>query len=295
MTLHYHGADIWPIPAFYEMKGKNLCVCYAYASHMSRAEVIAQSILIDCGAFPIYQAIVREREARKRSASPMTDDEFFGLIMKARDWSGYYKWVDPWLDSPTTWAVIPDVIDAPSQEQDALLNEWPFGEKGAPVWHMDEPISRLLRLIDEWPRVCIGSTGLYWEVLSAPWEERMDEVWEEISARHRRTPWIHMLRGMQLCDGHRWPFASIDSTDVAQNHSRPNRRLRKLHESREAAGEIQLLEGATKLSPQTGVRAERWDGLQCPPRWLGKPATAPQPQLLTFDIPASHHALKENS
>jgi hypothetical protein len=85
---------------------------------------------------------------------------------------------------------------------------------------MDEPINRLLTLTDTWPRVCIGSTAEYADVMSLGWERRMDQVFNELAQRHRHLPWIHMLRGMQL-SGRRWPFASVDSTDVGQNHHRP--------------------------------------------------------------------------
>jgi energy-coupling factor transporter ATP-binding protein EcfA2 len=111
------------------------------------------------------------------------------------------------------------VIDAGSQEQDALLREWPHGHKGAPVWHMDEPLDRLVRLSEAWPRVCIGSTGEYWQILSPAWCRQMDAAWDALAKAHTRTPVVHMLRGMQL-SGREWPFASVDSTDIAQNHNR---------------------------------------------------------------------------
>lgn len=160
------------------------------------------------------------------------------------DWVRFYEWCDRWLDYPTTWAVIPDVINAGTQEQDALLREWPHGARGAPVWHMDEPISRLLRLCDEWPKVCIGSTDEYSVVLSAPWCRRMNKAFNEVSKHHRRLPWLHMLRGMQL-SGREWPFASVDSTDIARNHHLPHQSPRKM--------------------------ADRWDGAQCPGVWEIRP------------------------
>ena len=49
----------------------------------------------------------------------------------------------------------------------------------------------------------------------------MDETWNELSRTFQRTP-PSMLRGMQ-CSGMRWPFASVDSTDVAQNHTAEHR------------------------------------------------------------------------
>jgi hypothetical protein len=109
---------------------------------------------------------------------------------------------------------------------------------------MDEPIHRLLRLCDEWPRVCIGSTDEFEVVLSDSWCRRMDEAWNEISKRHRRLPWLHMLRGMQLSGKH-WPFASVDSTDIARNHHLSHQSPRKM--------------------------ADRWDAAQTPGRWEPRP------------------------
>lgn len=156
------------------------------------------------------------------------------------NWPAYYEWAEEWLSYPTTWAVVPDEIDAGAEAQDALLAQWPFGERGVPVWHMDEPIDRLLALCDGWPKVCIGSTSQYAEVLSPSWERRMDEAWDEIAKRHHFLPWVHMLRGMNCC-ARRWPFASVDSTDIARNHNQPQNTPRKM--------------------------AERWDKMQCPGVW----------------------------
>lgn len=195
MALHYHGTPITPNEVLLRLAGNCFCVSHAHPAQIATVHQIGQSVLLDNGAF-----------------SKFTKG-------KPTDWPGYYAWCDRWLDYPTTWAVIPDEIDAPSQIQDGLLNEWPHGDRGAPVWHTDEPITRLLRLTDEWPRVCFGSTGAHWQVLSDAWRARVDEAWNELTKRHARLPWIHMLRGMQLSI-YEWPFASMDSTDVAQNHNR---------------------------------------------------------------------------
>ncbi len=156
---------------------------------------------------------------------------------------------DKWLDYPTTWAVIPDVITGNAEDQDRLLADWPFEQRGAPVWHMHEPISRLLSLLQRFARVCIGSSAQFATVLSEAWERRMDEVWTAIAKDFARTPWVHMLRGM-ACVGRRWPFASVDSTDVARNHNR--------------SGNV-----AWEMS-------DRWNAIQCPPRWIQQTVT---PQL----------------
>lgn len=218
--IHYHGTPISPIAKLYELAGRNFCVSHARPDDVRRVHEIGQSVMLDNGAFSVW----------KRGHQT--------------DWPRYYDWCDNWLDYPTTWAVIPDVIDAGTQEQDALLREWPHGHRGAPVWHMDEPIHRLLRLCDEWPRVCIGSTDEYRKVLSPAWQRRMDEMWNEVAARHGKLPWLHMLRGMQL-SGMRWPFASVDSTDIAQNHHLPHNSPRKM--------------------------ADRWDAMQTPKNWESRP------------------------
>ena len=216
--IHYHGTPITPINALYELAGRCFCVSHIDPRDVMRVHQIGQSVMLDNGAFSAWKK------------------------GKATDWPGFYNWCDRWLDYPTTWAIPPDVIDAPSQEQDALLNEWPHGKRqAAPVWHMDEPIYRLLRLCEAgWSRVCIGSTAQYATVLSESWERRMDHIWNELACTFGRTPPIHMLRGMQ-CSGRRWPFASVDSTDIAQNHNRDQNTPRRM--------------------------ADRWDAMQCPGRW----------------------------
>lgn len=222
--IHYHGTPITPNAKLYEIAGRHFCVSFFRPDQMARVEEQAQSLMIDNGAFSHYR-----------------------LGQPKFEWDDYYAWCDPYLDRPTTWAVIPDVIDAGSQEQDYLLSIWPHEDRGAPVWHMDEPISRLLHLLDHWPKVCIGSTGEFWVINSPAWKRRMDEIWNAVAARHRRTPWIHMLRGMQMSLGP-WPFASGDSTDIAQNHNRAQNTPSKM--------------------------ANRWDAAQPPRLWTPQPSNA---------------------
>ncbi len=216
MTIHYHGTPISPVEVFWTMAGKHFCVSFAAPQDVRRAHQVGQSVMLDNGAFSLHTK------------------------GKPTDWPAYYDWCDQWV-SATTWAVIPDVIDAGSQEQDGLIREWPHGQYGAPVWHSSEPLDRLLRLCDEWPRVCIGSTDDHWQVLSDPWRRRMDEAFNALALRHRRMPWPHMLRGMQLATEH-YPFASLDSTDVGRNHNRPQNTARAM--------------------------ADRWDAAQCPTSWI---------------------------
>lgn len=216
MTIHYHGTPISPMTALYDLAGRHFCVSHAHPQDVERVHRIGQSVMLDNGAFSKWRS------------------------NKIPDWPNFYAWCEEWLSCPTTWAVIPDVIDGGSQIQEALMREWPFAHRGAPVWHMDEPLDRLLKLVDEWPKVCIGSTQEYASVLSLPWQRRITEMWNEVSKRRRFLPWLHMLRGMQLSGGD-WPFASLDSTDIGRNHHR------------------------SQNSPK-GM-AERWDSRQCAGSW----------------------------
>jgi hypothetical protein len=217
--LHYHGTPITPTSALQELSGCCFCVSFAAPGDIVRCHQIGQSVMLDNGAFSNWTR------------------------GKATDWIAYYCWSEKWLAYPTTWAVIPDVIDGTEAEQDQLICQWPYKERGAPVWHMNESLDRLIRLLEDWPRVCIGSTAIYRVVLSSAWQVRMDQVWNELAKRYQRFPWIHLLRGMS-CSGKRWPFASVDSTDIGRNHHRPLN------------------------SPKT--MADRWDAIQCPATWNPK-------------------------
>lgn len=196
MTIHYHGTPITPMRLFDQLPGAHFCVSHWEPRDVERAHRIGQSVMLDNGAFSAWM-----------SGKPI------------EDWKPYHAWTDQWLDCPTTWAVIPDVIEGSDEDQDRLIQQWPHDVRGAPVWHLHESINRLLHLIDTWPRVCMGSSAEYRHVMSPIWQRRMDEAWREISRRHRRTPNIHMLRGLRLVH-ERWPFASVDSTDIARNHNR---------------------------------------------------------------------------
>lgn len=174
----------------------------------------------------------------------MLDNGAFSFWRGARvpDWPSFYDWAEPWLDCPTTWAVIPDVIDGSEEENDALIVSWWQRRlpKGAPVWHLHESFDRLRRLAHGYERVCFGSSGAYREVGTDAWHRRVTEAFDVVADEDGRVGWFHMLRGMSL-SGRHYPFASVDSSDVAQNHNRPQN---------------------TALT-----MAARWDSLQTPSRW----------------------------
>jgi len=191
VTIHYHGTPLTPRDQLWLMAGKHFCISFANPGDADICLRIGQSCMWDNGAFSLH--------TRGR----------------AIDWAAYYRWLEPRLGHPH-WAVIPDVIDGSVEDNARLVKEWPFRKAlAAPVWHLAEPIDVLLGFAQDFDRLCFGSSGAFWQVGSEAWCRRTDEAFNELSKRGL-TPWVHMLRGMAVA-GKRWPFASVDSVNVARN------------------------------------------------------------------------------
>lgn len=219
MTVHYHGTPITPRSVLTTLAGRHFCVSFAAPNDVEVCHRIGQSVMLDNGAFSAW----------KRGHVP--------------DWDKYYEWCELWLRYKTTWAVIPDVIDGTEGENDLLEHTCPLPrQQAAPVWHLHESLQRLRRLCDRYPRVCFGSSGEYAVVGTRKWHERVARAFDEITFNGVPVAAIHMLRGMSL-SGSAYPFASVDSTDVARNHNRPQN----------IAADM----------------AARWDAIQCPAVWAG--------------------------
>lgn len=203
------------------MAGSFFCVSYAAPANIVAAHQIGQGVMIDNGAYSVWNR---------------------GL---ESDWPGYYRFCERWLEHWTTWAVIPDSINGDVSENDALIAQWPFGDRGAPVWHLHEPLGRLERLVEEWPLVCFGSSGKYSKPGNPPWRARM-RMAMDIACDERGIPKtrLHMLRGLKFAPGP-YPFYSADSTNVAQNHSRQH-----------------------KLGEDIFALTRRIDAMQPPARWV---------------------------
>tara|TARA_R110000751_G_scaffold7624_1_gene30979 strand:- start:27 stop:737 length:711 start_codon:yes stop_codon:yes gene_type:complete len=231
-VIHYHGTPITPRAKLYELAGKSFCVSFAHPRDADVAVQIGQQVMFDNGAFSAYTQ---------------------GKIYESR---AFMDWVEQYL-SPPHWAVIPDCIGEDVKKNMDLLKTWRFPPHvSAPVWHLDLPIPYLLRLCDDWPRVCFGSSGEYWEVGSAKWAGRVNEAFNAITQSFGTLPWIHMMRGLDQ-SGRDWPFASADSCNVAVNHSE---------------------------KPDIRAFADRIDSVQCPLTWVPKPIQTP-----LFDATLANH------
>lgn len=213
--MHYHGTPITPRSVLHEFAGRNFCVSFAEPRDVEVCHRIGQSVMLDNGAFSVW------KQGREM------------------DWKAWREWVEPWLDYRTTWAVLPDVIEGGEEENERLLSKYGTLTGGVPVWHLHESIAGLQGLVWRFGRVCFGSSGVYWNVGSDGWRRRVADAFNAIVEPSGRVPWVHMLRGMAMA-GTEFPFASVDSTDIARNHNRRR---------------------------QPRAMAERWDAIQQPARW----------------------------
>lgn len=199
--LHYHGTPITPTTAAARaLAGGHAFVSFRRPDQLGIAIEVAQSFACDNGAFSAW-----------KSGEPITD------------WSEYYAWIDGLHRYPSfDFAVIPDVIDGTEADNDALLEQWPWRQRqphiGAPVWHMHESLDRLYILASEWPRVCIGSSGEFSQVGTPQWWARMSEAMDVICDQDGRPMCkLHGLRMLNPKVFTKLPFASADSTNIAQN------------------------------------------------------------------------------
>lgn len=216
--MHYHGTPVTPRSVLYDLAGKNFCVSFADPRDIVVCHEIGQSVMLDNGAYTVWKQ--------------------GGTV----DWDTWAVWADRWTDHHNTWAVLPDVIDGTEDENNRILAKYRRVRSGVPVWHLHEGLSRLKTLVILHHRVCFGSSGAYAAVGSDPWRRRVTEAFDALSDTFGQVPWVHMLRGMSM-SGQEFPFASVDSTDVARNHNRNGNTARQM--------------------------ADRWDAMQCPAHWVG--------------------------
>lgn len=142
------------------------------------------------------------------------------------NWAEYAKWVNDIADHPRfDFAIIPDVIDGETKDNNDLIDFWQRTVKGVdscPVWHMHESLDRLKWLAMNWRRVAIGSSGAWPNPgQSDGWWERMDEAFSTITLPNGYpVTKVHGLRMLRADIVERYPFASCDSTNAVQNGTR---------------------------------------------------------------------------
>lgn len=196
--IHYHGLPITPDTACeVAVRAGHAFVSYAHPRQMGLAVAACQSFALDNGAFSAW-----------RRGQPVAD------------WSGYYAFAEDGKRQPACdFAVVPDVIDGTEGDNDVLLSEWPLPKWfGAPVWHLHESFRRLEKLTQDWPRVCLGSSGEFAQVGTPAWWQRMNGAMRTICDDAGHPPCkLHGLRMLDPAVFSKFPFASADSTNIGRN------------------------------------------------------------------------------
>lgn len=196
--IHYHGTPLTPREQLYKMAGKHFCVSFYRPDDVDICLQIGQSIMFDNGAFSAF------KKGEKLN------------------FHNYYNWLENKLGHPH-WCVIPDVIDGNVNEQKKLLKDFPFPKTlSSPVWHIALDHEYLFYLIDNYPKICFGSSGEFWKIGSDKWLARIDFIFNLLAKKYKYLPYIHMMRGLSLC-GDIYPFSSADSTNVARNFKDKNK------------------------------------------------------------------------
>ena len=219
----YHGTPIGALSRNKDvLRGHNLVLTWtSYASKVKGERTsdptqsavahacVAGSLLLDCGAFPYWQA-------QQRGHNPKPLD-----VPAVIEW--YRKMIA--IGRPTE-VIIPDVIMGSECENDTLVRSFPHDlrDRAWPVWHTEDSLSRLVRLAGKYGRVCVGPMGTHSHVTGKAYTLRMIEVFNAITRDAPPGTKLHALRGLQLAGGP-FPFAQADSTDAGRNWSQTPHRL----------------------------------------------------------------------
>ncbi len=198
--IHYHGGPVTPTDAAIKLwTARHACVSFAHPQQVALAFEVAQTVMLDNGAFSHW---------RKG-----------GEV----DVLAYAEWVREWERHPSfDFALIPDAIDGDEAENDALIAEWRNAgmslASSVPVWHLHESLDRLTRLVHAYRTVALGSSGIYAEVGTGAWWDRMaDAMTVACDEQGRPKCRLHGLRMLSPTVFSHIPLASADSTNVARN------------------------------------------------------------------------------
>lgn len=195
--IHYHGTPIGGSrqDAARFLMGRHALVPFPRQDDIGIVAEVCQSFCLDNGAFTVWKQ--------------------GGQL----DVPGYVQWAYEWSRHPGfDFALIPDVIDGTEEENNALLNAWPKGLPGAPVWHMHETLSRLQYLARHYRVVALGSSGEFASVGTERWWDRMALAMKAIcDDKGRPLCKLHGLRMLDPAVFSKLPLSSADSTNAAVN------------------------------------------------------------------------------
>ena len=178
------------------LSGRHALIPFPRQDDLEVAQEVCQSYCVDNGAFSIWKK--------------------GGQL----DLDGYRVWVDELKRDPSfDFALAPDCISGGEAENDAMLDGW---TDCVPVFHLHEPVARLVRLATDYPMVAFGSSEQYKSPGTPDWWRRMAILMEAITEFGSPICKLHGLRMLDPQIFTHLPFRSADSTNVAQNSSGMN-------------------------------------------------------------------------
>jgi len=208
--IHYHGSPLGTaqdLPTFWT--GRHGLISYAYPNDLGVILECCQSFCLDNGAFSFWKN---------------------GKLV---DWDAYIEWVKPLSRHPNfDFWLIPDVIDGTEDDNWRLMFKYgrcaPYA---VPVFHMGESDYHLNRLLDNYPRIALGSSGMWPNPGTDSWWDRMREIMA-ICCDSNGVPKVK-LHGLRMLDPEIFspgqkrnglPLSSADSTNAVIN-SKSNTRF----------------------------------------------------------------------
>lgn len=161
---------------------------------------VCQSFILDNGAFTLW----------KRGNGEQVD------VLAYAEWVRQYE-RHPGFD----FALIPDVIDGTEFDNDKMIARWTctaMMRHGVPVWHLHESLERLDRMVKDYPRIALGSSGEYATIGTDAWWGRMEAVRPVVCDELGRPKVkLHGLRMLNPTIFSHIPLSSADSCNVALN------------------------------------------------------------------------------
>lgn len=200
MSIKYHGTPISgtrvDTAMFFRGRNRHALIPFFRQDDLNVALMYCTTVVFDTSAYSLFKSGNGDY------------DQYY---------SAYVEWVRQYYRHPRfAWCIIPDVIGGSEAENEAYLVRWPEDLKhvGVPVWHMNESLTRLLRLCQNYPRVALAQGSHKGSVTA-----RLDEAMEHICDANGQP--ICKLHGLKMQDPKlfsKYPFASTDSTNAAQNN-----------------------------------------------------------------------------
>jgi hypothetical protein len=199
--IHYHGTPVSGkrTDAARFLVGRHALISFYRPDDLAVVMECCQSFVLDNGAFSHWRA-------------GKGDIDF---------WK-YYQWVEGIYQHPAfDWCIIPDKIDGSEQQNKDLVRGWINSSTKAnsvPVYHLHESIEYLYYLMDNFGRICLGSSGEYATPNTAKWWARMKEIMRACcDFQGRPLVKLHGLRMLNPKVFTRLPLSSADSTNATVN------------------------------------------------------------------------------